>query len=286
MDEALGALVGAGVRAGDEGALVAGAEGLEPVALKSGPRGPYVRWSAALGAAICERISLGESLMEICREADMPGRATVKRWMRQRPNFARRMDWAVRAGRNAVKGGARSTYHRTVAALICRRIVMGEALTRICRDEGMPCLVTVYNWMRRHPEFAQAYEQARELQAHLKFDQIWDEAEAATPRTAYLAQVRITALRWQAARLAPKAYGVKPEAVVAAQVEAAAREEAQRAMAAAREAVARERAAREKAAQERAAQERAVREAVRERVAQERAARDQRVRDGAAGDGD
>ncbi|WP_304188391.1 hypothetical protein [Phenylobacterium aquaticum] len=219
---------------GTEGAVVAdggerSAAVLAAVAAR-GPRGTYVRWSPALGEAIVGRIASGERLTEICREEDMPGRATVKGWMRQREAFAREMRWAVLCGRNAVKNGARSTYHRAVAAAICGRIVEGQSLTRICRDRGMPCLVTVYNWLKRHPDFAEAYGQARELQGHLKFDQIADEIELATPRTAHLAQVRITALRWQAARLAPTAYGVKSETQVIAEARAAAREETRRAL--------------------------------------------------------
>jgi hypothetical protein len=41
---------------------------------------------------------------------------------------------------------------------------------------------------------------------------VWEEAQAATPETAFLAKVRIGALQWSAARLAPKRYGVRTEA--------------------------------------------------------------------------
>jgi len=37
---------------------------------------------------ICERMIEGESLVEICSGKDMPNRATVYRWLAERPEFA------------------------------------------------------------------------------------------------------------------------------------------------------------------------------------------------------
>lgn len=45
-------------------------------------------FTAELAAAICERISLGESLRSICREEGMPDQATVHRWLSQDDDFA------------------------------------------------------------------------------------------------------------------------------------------------------------------------------------------------------
>jgi hypothetical protein len=44
-------------------------------------------FTAELAAAICERISLGESLRSICRDEKMPDRATVFRWLSQDEAF-------------------------------------------------------------------------------------------------------------------------------------------------------------------------------------------------------
>ena len=43
---------------------------------------------AALADAICERLSLGESLNVICSESGMPARATVYRWLEEQTAFA------------------------------------------------------------------------------------------------------------------------------------------------------------------------------------------------------
>lgn len=44
--------------------------------------------------------------------------------------------------------GRPSTYDSELFAAICERVSEGEPLAAICREEGMPPLRTVYNWMR------------------------------------------------------------------------------------------------------------------------------------------
>lgn len=45
-------------------------------------------FTAELAAAICERISLGESLRSICRDEKMPAQSTVFRWLSQDAAFS------------------------------------------------------------------------------------------------------------------------------------------------------------------------------------------------------
>ncbi|MDZ4376524.1 MAG: hypothetical protein U1C74_34505 [Phenylobacterium sp.] len=47
------------------------------------------------------------------------------------------------------------------------------------------------------------------MQAHRRFDQVWEIAESVTPETVAAARVKIAAAAWRAAKLAPKRYGVK-----------------------------------------------------------------------------
>jgi len=46
----------------------------------SKPRKPPVRYSAALGALICEKLADGQSLMGICRNPGMPSDTAVRKW--------------------------------------------------------------------------------------------------------------------------------------------------------------------------------------------------------------
>lgn len=57
--------------------------------------------------------------------------------------------------------GAHSTFTQEKADEIALRLSNGEPLRQICRDESMPCWVTVYNWMDERPEFHALIARAR-----------------------------------------------------------------------------------------------------------------------------
>ena len=60
---------------------------------------------------------------------------------------------------------------------ICTRLMNGETLTKICKDDDMPCLATVYRWIHRHPEFSDAFLHARRVQSWAWADESRDIAE-------------------------------------------------------------------------------------------------------------
>ena len=171
------------------------------------PARAWIRFSEAIATVICERISEGETLMGVCRDTDLPCRATVQDWARRRPGFRERLAQAFRAGRHAPRGGRRSVWHPQVAALILKRLALGMSLPQALDLPGLPCEATVYGWVQERPEFRAAYGRARTWQAHRRFDQVWEIAEAATPATVTVARLQIGAAQWQASRLAPKRYG-------------------------------------------------------------------------------
>ena len=51
-------------------------------------RKDQIRYSEALVAEICERISAGEVLFNICRDSDMPTVRSVNRWLKEHADFA------------------------------------------------------------------------------------------------------------------------------------------------------------------------------------------------------
>lgn len=183
---------------------------LPPLPGPSGVR-PWRRYRPELDATICARLELGESTMEVCRDPEMPSRESLRRWARQFPEFGARMTAArLKGGRTA--RGHRKLWCPHVGRLILHRMANeGLSLARACVGVGMPCLGTVYRWIHEREDFARGYAQASTLRAHGKFDQIWEIAEAAEPGTAFVARVKIDALKWQCARLAPKRYGPRPE---------------------------------------------------------------------------
>jgi hypothetical protein len=122
--------------------------------------------------------------------------------------------------------GAPTTYNPHLATVICIRIAEGESLRQILRDEGMPAQSTVYEWLLRHPEFAENYTRAREEQADTLADEIISIADeqpeiiaVVDKKTGALIEHkldgaflqwqknRIEARKWTAMKLKPKKYG-------------------------------------------------------------------------------
>ena len=68
-------------------------------------------------------------------------------------------------------------FDQAIADKICERIAQGEPLKPICREEGMPCWKTVYNWIKTVPEFAADMEFARQLGAHAISDETLEIAD-------------------------------------------------------------------------------------------------------------
>lgn len=118
-----------------------------------------------------------------------------------------------------------SIYSQELADTICGRIVEGESLRSICRDEKMPALSSVFKWLAEKPTFSDQYAKAKEEQAEALADEIIaisDEKEyenieidgavlgvkfdsTAVARN----RLRVDARKWVAAKLKPKKYGDK-----------------------------------------------------------------------------
>lgn len=72
----------------------------------------------------------------------------------------------------ANKGGRPSIRTEDIVTSICLRLAQGEPLAQICREDGMPCLVTVWNWQKADPSVSERIARAREA----GFDQIAQDA--------------------------------------------------------------------------------------------------------------
>lgn len=49
-----------------------------------------------------------------------------------------------------------------VVAVMLERLANGESLKAMCLEKGMPRVKLFYHWLRKYPEFAKAYELAKE----------------------------------------------------------------------------------------------------------------------------
>lgn len=117
--------------------------------------------------------------------------------------------------------GRPSLYSVELANEICKRLADGKTLIEICKDEGMPCTTSVYEWREKHKDFADKYTRAREAQAEHFADeiiQISDDGKNDTyldkdgnVKTDYdvinRSRLRVDARKWHAAKTYPKKYG-------------------------------------------------------------------------------
>ncbi|MGA0607310.1 hypothetical protein ACO2Q0_15070 [Phenylobacterium sp. VNQ135] len=164
------------------------------------------RWPAGTAWRIIRRTRAGETLTSICASPSMPAVPTVATWMRTRPKFAERMRQA-RAAAGRALNGQRSTYCEATAEAVFERLCAGATMHEIGADPIMPSVITLYRWLARHEEFQAAVVLARQIHADGLAGEAWRLAQAATPKTAYLTEVRLRHLRWWAARLWPRKYG-------------------------------------------------------------------------------
>lgn len=127
------------------------------------------------------------------------------------------------------KGGRPSKYTDDLAALICERVLMGESLAQITRDEDMPAPRTVYYWIANNEKFLHMYTKAKEDQQETYIDELIDIADnqcttavmvegqpllidgkpltTVTPASVSHAKLRIETRKWTAMKLKPRKYG-------------------------------------------------------------------------------
>jgi hypothetical protein len=124
---------------------------------------------------------------------------------------------------NKPKRTPRRVFEQHIADIICIGLSEGMSLRQILRADTtgvLPAQSTIYDWLLRHPSFAEQYARAREEQADTNADEILEIADERPPEfkdnkgRVYLDQTyiawqknRIDARKWTAMKLKPKKYG-------------------------------------------------------------------------------
>ena len=118
-------------------------------------------------------------------------------------------------------------YDQTVVDAICLRLIEGETLREICRDEAMPSHPTVYRWLAANDIFRTAYARAREHQCDAWADVMREIADDA--RNDFMdriakdggvervfdsehvqrSRLRIDTLKWLLSKYSPRRFGDK-----------------------------------------------------------------------------
>ena len=128
-------------------------------------------------------------------------------------------------------------YDEAVAEVICNRIIEGQSLREICRDEGMPSKSVVYRWLDSEPKFRDSYARARESQMEVWADELKEIADDSRndymdrlskdgtidrvldPENVQRSRLRIDTMKWLMSKLAPRKYSDKIDINLSGKVE-------------------------------------------------------------------
>jgi hypothetical protein len=89
--------------------------------------------------------------------------------------------------------------------------LIGEGLSvrEICRQDDMPSLQTVYNWIEKDKDFVDRYARATTLRTDAIFDEIEDIADG--DGDVARDRLRVDARKWSLSKMQPKKYGDRLE---------------------------------------------------------------------------
>lgn len=119
-----------------------------------------------------------------------------------------------------------SDYTQEIADRICSEIADGKSVRTICSQPDMPCRTTVFAWLRKFPEFAEAYRIATEERAESYAEELieisddgkndWMEHNDPDNPGYKLngehfgrSRLRVDTRKWMCAKMKPKKYGEK-----------------------------------------------------------------------------
>lgn len=126
--------------------------------------------------------------------------------------------------------GRPSGFSQDIADTIINRLVEGESLKKICRDDAMPATSMIMRWLSDEDEdkqgFREQYTRAREAQADGYADEIVDIAdEKITEENRVFAaaleqqrKTRIAARQWAAGKVKPQKYGDRLDITMTADI--------------------------------------------------------------------
>lgn len=124
--------------------------------------------------------------------------------------------------------GRPSDYTLELADRICAQLASGLSLRSVSKAEDMPSCVTIFAWMRKHPDFLKQYGMAKAEAADAMVEEMLDIADDGTNDWMEIhdkegecvgykvngehvqrSRLRVDTRKWIASKLKPKKYGEK-----------------------------------------------------------------------------
>ena len=120
--------------------------------------------------------------------------------------------------------GRPTIYSLDLADRICERLAAGESMRSVSRDPDMPCMATLFKWIREIEEFSQQYAKAKTESADALVEDMLHIADNEATQELTIdgnkvtvkdgasvahARLRVDTRKWAASKLKPKKYGEK-----------------------------------------------------------------------------
>jgi hypothetical protein len=120
-------------------------------------------YTAELAEQILDALCAGRTLVEVCGDDAMPCEQTVRKWVQDDVHgFAARYRRARQIGHTAIPGQVR--YTREIADQVTDALMIGQPLSEICNEPGMPRAPTISRWVAEDRDgFAARYRLARQI---------------------------------------------------------------------------------------------------------------------------
>ena len=101
---------------------------------------------------------------------------------------------------------------------IVNQLMTGVPLSKICKDQKMPSLSKVYNWLKTNKEFSKNLLAARRIGAQSYIDSAIEELEKADNKNIMVVREKLQMCRWMASKLIP-IYGDKQQIIQDTKIE-------------------------------------------------------------------
>lgn len=122
--------------------------------------------------------------------------------------------------------GRPTSFTQDLADKICEQLALGKSLRTVCKSDDMPCLATIYKWLREKADFSEQYAKAKEDGTDAIAEEMFDIADDGTndfmtirkgdhsynvenKEVTNRSRLRVDVRKWYLSKIKPKKYGEK-----------------------------------------------------------------------------
>lgn len=102
-------------------------------------------------------------------------------------------------------------FSKEIGEEICRRIISGLSLKKVCEQDDMPHRDSVHRWLldENKKDFYDSYTRAVNIRAERMFDEIEEISDNTSNESVNRDRLRVDTRKWKLAKMMPKKFGDK-----------------------------------------------------------------------------